>query len=245
MTPVTKFVRSTVPWSIRFEINRTLLDSLIVGDLYLKSRPAFRGQRIVAETNLIIEGFPRSANTYAKYAAEYSLGPGVRLAGHAHSAALVAEGAKLGLPAIVLVREPDATVASLHQFMDGVPLRNCYRAYARFHSTVLKVAESVQISSFESILSDFGGQVGRLNERFGTSFSIYQKTPSGEAQIRAMVEADGRRRHGGNLPEKSTARPSDSRTPASQLIEKSTEEFTIERDQAQRAYEALQAHFER
>src|SRR5205814_3293356 len=60
------------------------------------------------ETEVVIEGFPRSGNTFAVAAFHYAQRPrDVKIAHHAHVPAQLLSAVRLGLPAVVLVRDPE------------------------------------------------------------------------------------------------------------------------------------------
>jgi len=76
---------------------------------------AARGHRARAvdrATELVIEGFARSGNTFAVAAFSLAQPRPVRLAHHLHAPAQVLLAARMGIPCIVLVRDPVDAVAS-------------------------------------------------------------------------------------------------------------------------------------
>jgi hypothetical protein len=64
-------------------------------------------------TELVIEGFPRCANSIAEAAFRLAQERPVRLAHHAHAAAHVLAAVEAGVPTLVLVRDPDQAVPSM------------------------------------------------------------------------------------------------------------------------------------
>src|SRR5262245_32533170 len=66
-----------------------------------RSEPVFR------DTEAIIEGFPRSANTFAATAFQLAQTKPVRVAHHLHVPSQIIAGARWGIPTIVLVRDPE------------------------------------------------------------------------------------------------------------------------------------------
>ena len=65
---------------------------------------------ISPETELVIDGFTRSATTFAVYALQLSQERPVRLAHHLHAPAQLIEAARRGVPALVLIREPRGAI---------------------------------------------------------------------------------------------------------------------------------------
>ena len=72
------------------------------------------GSRVLGpDTDIVIEGFPRSANTFAVTAFELAQERPVTVAHHLHAAAHVVRAAQAGVPVIVLVRAPEDAIASV------------------------------------------------------------------------------------------------------------------------------------
>lgn len=142
-----EFVRAA-----RFAINRRLVDSSALGVKYLGSRPNMRRLLPVPGSDLMIDGFPRSANSYLFHAVRISL-PDVSLCGHTHSGAAVLRAASNGVPAFIALREPRACCASLVQYLGKyATLQESLRAYIRyFESFVDEIGPSVTYVSFESV----------------------------------------------------------------------------------------------
>ncbi|MCW1933776.1 hypothetical protein [Pararhodobacter zhoushanensis] len=70
--------------------------------------------------DLLIDGFPRSANTYSYYVIQLSY-PNAKIAHHIHSWQQFLFARLWGVPSILLLRDPDATVASLLTKKGGSP----------------------------------------------------------------------------------------------------------------------------
>jgi len=91
-------------------------------------------------TEIVIEGFPRSANTYALAAFTCANGPRTVVASHLHAASSVAQGVRRGLPVIVVLRDPLDACASLLQ-RQPVQASSALGAYVRFHERVRPLVE--------------------------------------------------------------------------------------------------------
>ncbi len=60
--------------------------------------------------------------------------------------------------------------------------------YASFHEDVLKVVDSVLVAGFEEVIADYGAVIARLNQKFDTSFDLFEHT---ESNVRAVFEGSG------------------------------------------------------
>lgn len=225
--------------SARFLVRNHLLNSRFVGGWYLRHRAAYADRVIGPSTRLVIEGFPRSANSYARWAFE-SVHPGEgKLAGHTHSSAMVRDAVHRGIPVVVIVREPGAAVASFVQMGAGAGLRSGFDAYARFHEGVAAVADGVLVAPFADVVGDFGAVLSRVNARFGVGFALYQKTPASEARVLALLEDANRRHNDGQLAEASVSRPSSGRSSSAQLLSDLDAPTQASYEKAQRTYRLL------
>lgn len=164
------------------------------------------------DTELVIDGFLRSGTTYAFTAFELVQPRKVRVAHHGHAPAQVLAAVRAGVPAIVLVREPEETVLSLVVRLPHLTLRQGMRGYARFYEPLIPVKDSVVVAPFETAVSDLGSVIRELNRRFGTSFVEFEHTEENEAKVRALIDEGDRRQFGpGEGFERAAGRPSELR----------------------------------
>ena len=146
------------------------------------------------ETEVVIEGFPRSGNTFAVAAFHLAQLPtDVKIAHHAHVPAQLVRAVRLGLPAVLLVREPEECVLSLVVRDPSLGVGGVLRGWVRFHAPLVDVRDRLVVATFAEATTDVGGIVGRVNERFGTSFRAFDPTPENLEQVR--VDRAGRPEH--------------------------------------------------
>src|SRR4029079_11860657 len=88
------------------------------------------------ETEVVIDGYTRSASTFAVYAFQVAQPRPVRLAHHLHAPAQLLEAARRGLPAILVIREPRGAVLSQVVREPGVDLLDAVWAYSRFYESL-------------------------------------------------------------------------------------------------------------
>ncbi|MGV3556091.1 MAG: hypothetical protein ACO1OD_12635 [Croceibacterium sp.] len=135
------------------------------------TRPRGYSGTLSRDTEIVIEGFPRSANSWSVVALREAQPHAPRTAHHRHAEAQVLAGVKRGLPVLVLIRRPDEAIRSLvFRHPDNDPGRALDRWLA-FYSAVKRVRHGVVIATFEQATSDFGSVVDRLNPRFGCAFA--------------------------------------------------------------------------
>lgn len=162
--------------------------------LYLPvARLKYRDSVLNEATELVIDGFTRSAVTFATTAFQMSQHRPVRVAHTLHSAGHLIAAARRGLPTLVTVREPDETVLSIAIREPYVSLHQALTAYARFHTKIEPYRSRFVIGNFDEITDDFGRVVRRINERFGTRFDGFEHTQANVNECYAIIEDRSRR----------------------------------------------------
>lgn len=131
---------------------------------------------VVRDTEIVIEGFPRSGNTFAFVAFQLAQAQHVKVAHHLHVEAQILEGLRLGIPVLVLIRKPEQAIRSLLIRHPEVEASFALRRYNRFYTNVYRVHNQVVIGEFSKVTTDFGQVIKAVNDKFGTSFEIFQHT---------------------------------------------------------------------
>lgn len=139
------------------------------------------------DTEVVIDGYTRSASTFAVYAFQVAQRDPVRLAHHLHAPAQLMEAARRGLPALLVIREPRGALLSQVVREPGVDLLDALWAYSRFHESLADSRQSFVVADFEEVTHDFARVVGRMNARFGTSYDAPDGTEEQLAWCRRLV----------------------------------------------------------
>ena len=166
------------------------------------------GRRFVGpRTDLVIDGFERSGNTFAYFAFLDANGDRFRIGHHTHSTAQLHWARRLHVPAVVPVREPDACALSAAIRWPERALDDILEDYITFHARVTDLTDHVDVVDFDRITTDFGGVVADLNDRHGTTFTRF--TGDDEARERVFAAIDDHTRAGlGHLDTTALPRPS-------------------------------------
>jgi hypothetical protein len=131
---------------------------------------------IGVETECVIDGYTRSASTFAVYAFQIAQPRPVRLAHHLHAPAQLISAAKAGLPTLVVIREPEGTILSQVIREPGVTIRDALFSYSRFYERLQPYRANYVVADFGEITTAFGPVIRRVNERFGTSYAEFEHT---------------------------------------------------------------------
>lgn len=178
---------------------RLALDTIAVRTRYravtfLSTRPAFYyGVRkltgtmdqlcVSPDTELVIEGFPRSANSTTTYGFLDRQARPVKLAHHKHHAAQLLRAVAWRIPAVMLIRRPvDAALSHLAMIEEArlrggdklkarLSYENVMRSWLSFYTAMSYHLDKVVIAPFGDVTADLEGMIVAINEKFGTEFS--------------------------------------------------------------------------
>lgn len=211
--PSEPFTRRSAAYTSRRLLRRArrlLGDQPALLPLVLLGTPGSSKRKITTDTQAVIEGFPRSGNTFAYFALQEAHGT-FQVSSHVHVPAQVERAVALGKPTLFVVREPVACLASLLTAAPHVRVGPAYDEYIHHHERVLRVADGVVVGTFEQITTDFGAVIDALNERFGTSFTRFEQTPENVEKVFARIDAHYEELYGDRASERVVPRPSSAR----------------------------------
>jgi hypothetical protein len=164
----------------------------------VRFRPALREPEdprpwVTPTTDIAIEGYPRSGNTFAVVAFRLAQGREVEIANHLHAAGQIKRAARLNIPTIMLIREPSEAVLSLVVRDPQASIPWALRSYIRFYSAVIPHLEKIVVAPFEMVTSDFGHIIRMVNARYGTAFKEFLPDEDALNSVRQTVEWMGQR----------------------------------------------------
>jgi hypothetical protein len=207
---VNRLVRSAD--RVRHYARRPLARTPYLWDAAMRARSEKRATLARPDTAIVIEGFLRSGNTFSVAAFHIANGPESHVGRHLHGAPHVLRGVRLGLPTVVLIRQPRDAVLS---YLVRRPTLTPYDAlveYLDFYRTAWPARDGFVVAPFDRVTRDFGAVLEQVNERFGTSFRRYEPTPENEARAFQLVEEMNRLETGGEVVESLVGRPSAERS---------------------------------
>ena len=160
-------------------------------------------------SDIVIEGFPRSGNTFATQAFRLSQPRPMTVASHMHVPIQVSLAVRWGIPCILLVREPEAAVVSYVLFHPHLTVNEALFEYSRFYRELSPHIDGVVVADFSLVTSDFGAVVDRVNEKFSRTFHRFVHSP--ENVNRCFDGMEHRMRARGKFDENRVGRPSEAR----------------------------------
>jgi hypothetical protein len=179
--------------------------------LYRLLRTRHDVKRVVTpETQLVIEGFPRSGNSFARRAFVMAQGENFdksRIAHHIHVPAQVVQAARWRIPTLVLIRRPRDAVLSF-ALWDPISVDQALRYYRSFYEAVERCCDAYVLGLFEEVTEDFGQVIKRINDKFGTTFSLFRHDEGNVGRVFADMDAYARKRFGETQWERKVHHPS-------------------------------------
>ena len=149
-------------------------------------------------TEIVIEGFPRSANTFAVLAFNFAQGRRVPMARHLHVESQIIRGVKLGVPIIILIRNPIDAIGSLMKMCPSSE-KEYAMEYVKFYSTAMRFSEHIVFAEFKQVTTDFGRVIKKVNEKFSTDFKPFLHSKENVESVFQQLDYLNQRDHGGKL----------------------------------------------
>ena len=166
------------------------------------------GEPLEADTEIAIEGFPRTGTSFAVAAFRLAQPGPVKIACHVHAPAQLIGAARRALPAVAVVRDPEDTTLSFVVRNPHLSVRQALLGYVRFYESLVPILGQLVVGTFEQVTKDVGGITRRVNERFGTAFVPFDPTDTNVAEVFRQIDEDYGPRLDGEGFERAVARPS-------------------------------------
>ncbi|MCK5719985.1 MAG: hypothetical protein KAH84_08595, partial [Thiomargarita sp.] len=124
-------------------------------------------RRILNDTELVLEAFPRSANTFAVYAFQMNQAKPIKIAHHLHVPAQIIAGVQQSIPTLVIVRQPENSVYSTiirRNIRRGTTIsaKQVLRSWIRFYESLIPYQSGFVVATFEQVTTDFGLVIERV-----------------------------------------------------------------------------------
>jgi hypothetical protein len=170
------------------------------------------GEVVTSETEICIEGFPRSGNTFAVIAFQQAQSRTVSIAHHVHAPGSALIAVRMGKPALILIRSPQEAVLSMVIRYPHLSIRQVLRGYVRFYLPLWRVRDRLVVGRFKDVVGDLGGVIREVDERFDVDFEPFIPSEENLASVREELDRWDLNTFGsGEDLERGRARPSPKR----------------------------------
>lgn len=123
-------------------------------------------------TELLIDGFQGSANSFVTYQFKRNQTSPIRLAHHFHSPAMIIKAAKYKVPILLTVREPKGASISFSRRWPYVSVKQILKHYVNFYSKLEPYANCFVVSTFANSTARLDHVIETVNKKFDTSFDL-------------------------------------------------------------------------
>jgi hypothetical protein len=155
---------------------------------------------------LWIDGYPRSANTFASEAFKLA-NPTVRVASHHHIPTFIIRWLQVGKPGIFMLRKPEDAVVSWAIYWNGC-LEECLDYYLDYHRVLRPYAGRLFVAPFETTVSQFGRVIEQFNRKFGTQYARFSHEQETVSACFSRIDEAYRFGENGTVDERKVCRPS-------------------------------------
>ncbi|AUM13751.1 hypothetical protein Kalk_15550 [Ketobacter alkanivorans] len=151
---------------------RNLLGSSRIAFFLMRIWPFWKNNRIAQSgTQLCIEGFPRSSNTFL-YKVVKSWNPEIAIAHHLHIPMQAIYSAERSIPTVILVRRPEDAIAGAMNRQAWLTTSLCLKAYISFYSLILKKPKNILIFKFEDVIHNPSEVIAKINSRYNINLEL-------------------------------------------------------------------------
>ncbi len=157
--------------------------------LVLRLRNRYRDIVVSKKTIIVVEGFPRSANTFAfhifrKSLLKMNIDSLGKIGHHIHTTAQIKTALKKKIPILVIIRSPEEAIASYILKRYGTnSVKNIEKIididlyyWIYFYSMIYKLRKHLVISDFGEVISKYDKTIEKINERFDKKFAVIKPT---------------------------------------------------------------------
>ena len=149
---------------LRFKMKNFIGRSRLFYRLLFFLRNGITRNIVSKETDIVIEGFPRSGNSHFYNLVSIRSNNNINIASHLHVNAQISHAIKLDKPIVVLIREPIDTILSLIIMFPKIELKTALSAYIDYYRYVCQHVEKITVIDFKLITSSPDDALNIINE---------------------------------------------------------------------------------
>ncbi|MCH8511786.1 MAG: hypothetical protein LAT83_09050 [Kiritimatiellae bacterium] len=144
--------------------------------------------KIRKDSDLLLEGFPRSGNTFSVVAFEHLQGRELGNGHHLHTIAHIRRAIRFGKPILIVIRNPEDVVTSASLRMETKDFAVPLVRYIHYHQGLQALTDHFVLATFEEFLKNPVPAIHAVNRKFGTSFKARPLGEEDRLAIRKKME---------------------------------------------------------
>lgn len=127
---------------------------------------------LLPDTELVIDGFQGSANSFAVSAFVKSQTQPVQLMHHRHAPVLIIRAIEQKIPVLLTIREPFGTVLSVTSRWSHITVTQALQSYIGFYSKLKPYSSHYVVSTFDLTTQHLDRIIEAVNRNFETHFDL-------------------------------------------------------------------------
>ncbi len=156
--------------------------------ILLRFTPLGISRQITESTQLVIEGFPRSGNTFTTFAIGDACGHQITIASHVHQPSQIKLALARGLPTVFVIRDPVFALASYLAYDQRFSASAVIHEYCSYHRELVPYAERLLICDFDEITSSISTVIDGINRRYSLQIPPFDEGSSNVKRLFAQIE---------------------------------------------------------
>lgn len=175
--------------------------------VYLRLTPLGTSRQLTEFTDLVVEGFPRSGNTFTVFALEDASGHELTIASHVHQPSQVKHTLARGIPTVLVIRDPVSALASYLVYDQRFSASTVIGEYCSYHRELVPYADRLLICEFDEVTSHMPSVIDRINRRYSLQIPPFDDEASNVKEVMARIEWRHQLVHPSLNPAQSAASP--------------------------------------
>jgi hypothetical protein len=133
----------------------------------------FEGRFVCNEaTDLVLEGFPRSGNTFSvDFISHLNKNRNLSIAHHTHNNANLLLGIAMGVPTVALIRQPIDAISS-YMIYSGKSVELAAKDYYNFYEELLAHKTGIIFVKFDDVVQNMNLVINQINSKYGLELQL-------------------------------------------------------------------------
>lgn len=144
--------RANIWWSLLPTLWTSPLRHVAYAAFLKRFNPALHANLVTPETRLVVEGFPRSANTFLVQALQIASDEPIAVAHHLHDPIQIDRGMQRNIPVVIIVRDPLDAFTSFRLKFPTLKVAIMHRMYMSFYRHALERADALHLVRYEDVI---------------------------------------------------------------------------------------------